>query len=49
MAARVTNEFWSALDDSQKDELKRAADQAKVNLDKLIPQEMTVTAAPAAA
>lgn len=50
MAVRVTNEFWSALDEKQQDELRRAADAAKVNLSKILPnEEKELTVAGAAA
>ena len=49
MAARITNEFWNALSDEQKSELKKAADQAKVNMDKIIPDNKEVAVATVAA
>ena len=50
MALRITNEFWSALDDQQRTELRNAAATAKVNLSKIIPPEReTAMPAPVAA
>ncbi len=51
MASRITNEFWNALDSRQQDELKKAATAARVNLEKVLPQQMEVEAplAPAGA
>ena len=45
MSQRVAQEFWSALTIEQQTELKTAADRAKVNLEKLIPNNETVVAA----
>jgi hypothetical protein len=42
MAVRIGNEFWSALSEEQKVELRKAADNAKVNIDKMIPQDKSV-------
>ena len=42
MASRVTHEFWSALDERQQTELRKAADAARVNIEKLLPSEMEV-------
>lgn len=42
MASRVTNEFWNALDSKQQDELRMAAEKAKINIEKLLPSEMEV-------
>ena len=50
MATRVTQEFWSALDDKQQQELRNAAKQARVNLERIIPDPLDGTApAPAGA
>ena len=38
MAGRIANEFWLALDPSQQDELRNAAEQAKVNIERIIPK-----------
>lgn len=49
MAARVTTEFWAALDERQQTELRNAAQAARVNIGRIIPteSEMTVSASPA--
>ena len=49
MAYRITNEFWSALDAKQQQELRNAAEKAKVNLEKIIPQDMQLQPSPAGA
>ena len=49
MAYRITNEFWQALDEKQKSELRRAAEGAKVNIEKIIPDDRALEAAPAGA
>ena len=43
MAYRVSNEFWNALDSKQQEELRRAAEKAKVNLEKIIPDDMQLS------
>lgn len=43
MASRITHEFWGALDEKQQAELRNAAVKARVNLDKILPQEMEVS------
>lgn len=37
MASKVGTEFWGALTDEQRGELRRACDSAKVNLERLVP------------
>ena len=49
MASRVTHEFWEALDSRQQDELRKAADSARVNIEKLLPSSMEVERPVAAA
>lgn len=49
MAYRISNEFWSALDSKQQEELRTAASKAKVSLEKIIPQEMSLEPAPVGA
>ena len=38
MATRIANEFWMALSIDQQTELRNAAEQAKVNIEKMIPK-----------
>lgn len=40
MAYRISHEFWNALDSKQQEELRTAAANARVNLEKIIPQDM---------
>jgi len=49
MAARVTTEFWSALDERQQTELRNAAQAARVNIGRIIPNEKEMTVAASAA
>jgi hypothetical protein len=49
MACRITNEFWSALDASQQQELRNAAAKARISLDKIIPTPSPTTLQPAGA
>jgi hypothetical protein len=47
MASRIAHQFWMALDESQQQDLRKAAEAAKVKIDGLIPDDTTV-AMPAA-
>ena len=49
MGYRVVNEFWAALDEQQRNELKTAAENAKVNLSKVLPTDPSVSPVPAGA
>lgn len=49
MGYRVTREFWAALDETQKAELKAAAEKAKVNLSRVMPTDPSVSGVPTAA
>lgn len=42
MAVRIANEFWGALTEEQQSELRKAAINAKVNIDKMIPSDKSV-------
>jgi hypothetical protein len=44
MAYRVTTQFWEALDDKQQDELRRAAEGARVNIQRIIPEDRSLEA-----
>lgn len=39
MAVRIGQQFWGMLDESQQAELRKAADAAKVNIERLIPDD----------
>lgn len=49
MAARVTTEFWAALDERQQTELRNAAEAAKINIARIIPNEKEMTVSASAA
>jgi len=39
MATRIANQFWLLLDTDQQEELKAAAEKAKVNIGRIIPED----------
>lgn len=49
MATRIAQQFWGMLDAQQQAELKTAAERAKVNIGKMIPDDAETSLVPATA
>jgi len=49
MSARIAQQFWQMLDADQQAELRKAAESAKVSIEKMIPEDKSVQATPVAA